>query len=105
MEHDSRAPLIPLPEEKKTKQPKRKTQKSHLLPPHTATSYDLVVPIHSPRVQQLMRTQQLEDIREVVQRGKSDYSRELLPERATIPSGPTTSQENTDLQKNDTTQK
>ena len=56
LEHDGRAPLIPLPKEKKVKATKRKTQKSCSSMPRTATSYDLVVPI------QMSRTQQPEEI-------------------------------------------
>ena len=71
-EHDYRKPLIPLPVEKKPRQEKRKTQKSHSLILHTTTTFDLVVPLQPP-VQHLLETYPQRNGKAVVQKENSDY--------------------------------
>ena len=53
LEHDTRAPLIPLPEENKPKQHKQKAEKLRSSLPHTNTSNDARLPIQmaQPRKQ------------------------------------------------------
>ena len=76
LEHGTRAPLIPLPEQKKPIQCKRKTENSRLSLPNTDASNDTRTSVQRTQPKQQKETLQSEPSRQAVQNGKSDYSRE-----------------------------
>ena len=98
LEHDYRKPLIPLLTEKTHRQGKRKIQKSCSSIPHTAITYDLVVPLQSPVQQQLSETCPRRSFNGTTQERKSDYSQESLPERVMISTETIPHQDNAQLQ-------
>ena len=74
LEYDSRAPLIPLPEEKKPIQCKQKTEKSWLSLPNTDEDNNARTPVQMTQPSQHKETVQSNS--QVVQNRRSDYSRE-----------------------------
>ena len=74
MEHDTRPPLIPLPEQKKPVQRKRKTENSRLLLLNTDASDEARTSAQMTQLKQQEEILQLEPNRQAVQNGKSDYS-------------------------------
>ena len=92
----SRAPLIPLPEEKRPKEHKQKAKNSRSLQPHTTANSEARVLIQT--LQEQKEKWQEEMASQVVQTGKSNYSRESLQRKRHME--PATVQTNTELQRN-----
>ena len=76
LEHDTRPPLIPLPEQKKPVQCKRKTENSRLSLPNTDASDEARTSAQTTQLKQQEEILQLKPNRQAVQNGKSDYSME-----------------------------
>ena len=76
LEHDTRTSLIPLLEQKKPFQRKRKTENSWLSLPNTDVNDEARTSAQRAQLKQQKETLHSEPSRQAVQNGKSDYSKE-----------------------------